>query len=54
MDFCVKNYSDEIVVLFPNNKGNNIELCIDNLFKISHNILINKDKYKDNIYFETI
>ena len=54
MDFCVKNFSDEILELFPNNKGNNLELCIDNLFKISHNILINKDKYKDNIYFETI
>ena len=30
MDFCVKNFSDEIVVLFPNNKGNNI-LINDNI-----------------------
>ena len=51
--FCEKHFYKEIESLLSENQTG-IELCAPNVFLLSHKIMNNKDKYKDNIYFETI
>ena len=52
-DFCLKHFLNEIESLSSNNQTG-IKLCAPNVFLLAHKIMNNKDKYKENIYFETI
>ena len=46
--FCEKHFYKEIESLLSENQTG-IELCAPNVFLLSHKIMNNKDKYKDNI-----
>jgi len=51
--FCEKHFFNEVKSLSSNNQTG-IKLCAPNVFLLAHKIMNNKDKYKENIYFETI
>lgn len=54
MDYCSTDFYDEILSIDRSNNENKFLLYNEKLFKISHQIIINKEKNKDKSSYESI
>ena len=48
IEYCIKYFLDEIIEFQRNNKTDKIELSVEKIFKLSHQILINHEGNLEN------
>lgn len=53
-DIFIRKFNDELLSIPFNNTRGQIRLSHDNLFKVCHNIVIKKEKYKGNEFYDII